>query len=58
VSPIDITTTGGLAAITTGLSDGAPVKVFGVPQAPIAPATSGTLRAYVIVYYTGTMPSM
>jgi len=35
-----------------------PVKVFGVPQAAVAPATSGTLRAYVIVYYTGTMPSM
>jgi len=58
VSPIDITTPAGLAAITAGLIDGAPVKVFGVPQAPVAPATTGTLRAYVIVYYTGTMPSM
>jgi hypothetical protein len=58
VSPIDITTPAGLAAITAGLVDGAPVKVFGVPQAPVAPATAGTLKAYVIVYYTGTMPSM
>jgi hypothetical protein len=58
VSPIDITTTAGLAAISAGLSIGAPVKVFGVPQAAVAPATTGTLRAYVIVYYTGTMPSM
>ena len=58
VSPIDITTPAGLAAITAGLVDGAPVKVFGVPQAPVAPATVGTLKAYVIVYYTGTMPSM
>ena len=58
VSPIDITTPAGLAAIAAGLSAGAPVKVFGVPQAPVAPATTGTLRAYVIVYYTGTMPSM
>ena len=58
VSPIDITTTAGLAAITAGLIDGAPVKVFGVPQAPVAPATTGTLKAYVIVYYTGTMPMM
>ena len=58
VSAIDITTPAGLAAISTGLSTGAPVKVFGVPQAPVAPATTGTLRAYVIVYYTGTMPSM
>ena len=58
VSAIDITTPAGLAAISTGLSTGAPVKVFGVPQAPMAPATTGTLRAYVIVYYTGTMPGM
>jgi len=58
VSPIDITTPAGLAAIAAGLGAGAPVKVFGVPQAPLAPATTGTLRAYVIVYYTGTMPSM
>jgi hypothetical protein len=57
VSPIDITTPTGLAAVSAGLSAGAPVKVFGVPQAPMAPATTGTLRAYVIVYYTGTMPS-
>ena len=58
VSPIDLTTPAGLAAIGAGLSAGAPVKVFGVPQAPVAPATTGTLRAYVIVYYTGTMPSL
>jgi hypothetical protein len=24
----------------------------------VAPATMGTLKAYVIVYYTGTMPMM
>ena len=58
VSPVDLTTAAGLATITAGLSAGVPVKVFGVPQAAVAPATSGTLRAYVIVYYTGTMPSM
>jgi hypothetical protein len=58
VSPIDITAPAGLAAISAGLGVAAPVKVFGVPQAPVAPATAGTLRAYVIVYYTGTMPSM
>jgi hypothetical protein len=29
--------------------------VFGVPQAPVAPATTGTLRAYAIVYYTGIL---
>jgi hypothetical protein len=58
VSPIDITSSSGFAAITAGLTTGAPVKVFGVPQAPMAPATAGTLKAYVIVYYSGTMPSM
>jgi hypothetical protein len=58
VSPIDITSSSGFAAITAGLTAAAPVKVFGVPQAPVAPATTGTLKAYVIVYYTGTMPSM
>ena len=50
VSPIDVTTSSGLAAITSGLSAGAIVKVYGVPQA-------GSLKAYVIVYYTGLMPS-
>ena len=50
VSPIDITTSSGLAAITGGLTAGAIVKVYGVPQA-------GSLKAYVIVYYTGLMPS-
>ncbi len=49
VSPIDITTSDGLAAITAGLSTGAIVKVYGVPQA-------GSLKAYVIVYYSGTAP--
>jgi hypothetical protein len=57
VSPIDITTSAGLQAMEAGLSAGAPVKVYGVPQAAVPPAT-GTLGAYVIFYYTGTMPSM
>jgi hypothetical protein len=56
ISPIDITTSAGLMAMTAGLAAGAPVKVYGVPQAPIAPA-AGTLKAYVIAYYTGVMPS-
>jgi hypothetical protein len=52
VSPIDVTTTSGQAALTSGLVAGAPVKVFGVPQ------SDGTLRAYVLVYFTGTLPSL
>jgi hypothetical protein len=51
VSPIDITTSTGLADLTTGLAVGAPVKVYGTPQA------NATLKADVIVYFTGTMPS-
>jgi uncharacterized protein DUF4382 len=51
ISPIDITSANGLAAITAGLIAGAPVKVYGVPQ------TDGTLKAYVLAYYTGTMPA-
>jgi hypothetical protein len=52
VSPIDVTTSSGLAAITAGLVAGAPVKVYGVPQA------DGTLKAYVLVYFTGMLPSL
>lgn len=52
VSPIDVTTSAGLAAITAGLVGGAPVQAFGVPQ------SDGTLKAYVLAYFTGTMPSM
>ena len=46
---INITPADGLAAITAGLIAGAPVKVYGVPQA------DATLKAYVLAYYTGTM---
>ncbi|HYM29166.1 MAG TPA: DUF4382 domain-containing protein [Steroidobacteraceae bacterium] len=51
VSPIDVTTAQGLQALSSGLSAGALVKVYGVPQ------PDATLRAYVLVYYTGMMPA-
>jgi hypothetical protein len=51
VSSIDVTTSAGLASMTAGLSAGAPVKVYGVPQA------DGTFKADVLLYYTGEMPS-
>lgn len=51
VSPVDITTSSGLADLTAGLAAGAPVKVYGTPQAGSA------LKAYVIAYYTGTLPA-
>ena len=50
ISPIDVTTSSGVAALTAALVPGTPVKVFGVPQA-------GSLKAYVLVYFTGTLPS-
>jgi hypothetical protein len=51
ISAIDITTSSGLASVTTGLAAGAPVKVYGVPQA------DGTLKAYVLTYFTGQAPA-
>jgi hypothetical protein len=50
VSPIDITTATGLADLTAGLAAGAPVRVWGVPQAT-------AIKAYVLAYFTGDMPS-
>lgn len=53
INPVDITTTAGLNALTTDLANGVPVKAFGVPQ------TDGTIKAYVLIYYTGaTKPTM
>ncbi len=51
VSPVDITTATGLTTLTNGLAAGAMVKVYGVPQA------DGTLKAYVLMYYTGDKPA-
>jgi hypothetical protein len=51
ISPIDITTASGLATLTSALVAGTPVKVFGTP------AADGTLRAYVLMYFTGTEPA-
>jgi Domain of unknown function (DUF4382)/Domain of unknown function (DUF5666) len=51
VSPIDVTTANGLTALTSGLTAGEPVAVYGVPQA------DGSLKAYVLAYYTGEMPA-
>ncbi len=51
VSPIDITTSSGMTTFTDALIVGTPVKVFGLPQ------SDGTLKGYVIMYFTGTMPA-
>jgi hypothetical protein len=51
ISPEDLTTASGLAAASTALgSAGTWVKAFGIPQA------NGHLKAYVLFYYTGTLP--
>jgi hypothetical protein len=51
ISPQDITTSAGLTALTDGLAVGNPVRVYAVPQA------DGTLKAYVLAYFTGDMPA-
>jgi hypothetical protein len=52
VSPVDITTSAGLATLTAGLAKGALTRVSGLAQ------SDGTLKAYVVTYYTGTTPSL
>ena len=51
VSAVDITTSAGQTTITNGLVAGTPVKVYGIPQA------NGTIKAYVVVYFTGMTPA-
>jgi hypothetical protein len=51
VSAVDITTSAGQTTITNNLLAGTPVKVFGIPQA------NATIKAYVVIYFTGTMPT-
>jgi hypothetical protein len=51
ISPIDVTTASGLASLTSGLTAGAPVAIYGVPLA------DGSLKAYVLAYYTGDLPT-
>jgi len=48
VTPQDISTAAGLTALRNGLQVNARVMVSAVPQA------GGTLKAYVISYFTGT----
>jgi hypothetical protein len=50
VSPVDITSASGMTTFTDGLTAGTPVKVYGIAQA------DGTLKGYVVVYFTGMAP--
>lgn len=55
VTPLDLSNAGDFATFTNSLVAGSLVKLWGVPQ-PAGTAASGALRAYVIIYYTGTLP--
>jgi hypothetical protein len=52
VTPQDITSNAGLSAIAGHLINPTLVKVYGVPQA------DGSIKAYVVFYFTGTAPTM
>jgi len=51
ITAVDITTTDGLNTLIGALTAGTPVKLFGVPQ------PDGTIKDYVLVYFTGTLPT-
>jgi hypothetical protein len=51
VTPQDISNASTLATVGQNLAVGTPVKVFGVPQ------TDGSIKAYVLFYYTHTVSS-
>jgi hypothetical protein len=55
VTPLDLSDPGDFTTFTNSLTSGTLVKVWGVPQ-PAGLAASGALKAYVIMYYTGTLP--
>jgi hypothetical protein len=48
ITSVDITTPAGQNTLASNLVTATPVRVFGVPQ------TNGTIKAFVVFYYTGT----
>lgn len=50
-SPIDVTTSSGLNTLTSALTTGTMVKIYGTPQ------SDGTFKAYVLLYFTNTEPA-
>jgi hypothetical protein len=50
VSPVDLTTASGQATVASNLVVATEVKAAGVPQ------SDGSIKAYVLFYYTGSMP--
>jgi len=55
VTPLDLSDPPQFNSFTNNLTAGTLVKVWGVPQ-PAGTAASGALKAYVIIYYAGTLP--
>jgi hypothetical protein len=51
VSPQDLTTSAGLNNVALNLVNGTPVRIYGVPQA------DGSIKAFVVEYFTGTKPT-
>ena len=51
VSPIDITTSAGLTQLTDGLMAGTPSRCTEFPR------PAARLKAYVLAYFTGEMPT-
>jgi hypothetical protein len=51
ISPVDITTDSGLSTLTADLAVGSSVKISGIAQ------SDGTLKAYVLTYFTNTAPA-
>jgi hypothetical protein len=55
ITPLNLANSGDFATFTNSLTSGTLVKLWSVPQ-PAGTAASGALKAYVIIYYTGTLP--
>ena len=51
VTPLDISTSSGQNTLVANLFPGTLVKVYGIPQADL------TLKAYVVLYFTGDQPA-
>lgn len=52
ISPVDLSSTAGQTTAENNLVSGTPVKVFGVPQ------PDGSIKAYVVVYFTGVATTL
>jgi len=51
VSPVDVSTSAGQSILSTNLVANTPVLANGIPQA------DGTIKDYVLLYYTGSAPA-